>query len=89
MIADSFGKKRPHKQVSPLIAALVWRWEKWKSIITSKAPLVTKETAKASLSLVQMDNSKMLKALPGFVYVPLQQTIARICKNLPQAQNPS
>ncbi len=82
MIADAFGKKRPHKKVTPFLAAMVWRIEKLKSFFTGKDPLVTKETAKTSLALVEMDNSKLQKALPAFQYRSLEQSIQRICNSL-------
>lgn len=82
MIADAFGVKRPYKKVSPLLAAIVWRLEKIRSLFTGKDPLVTKETAKTGLTLVRVDNNKLLKALPSFKYQPLQQSIIRICKAL-------
>jgi nucleoside-diphosphate-sugar epimerase len=43
MIADGFGKKRPHLKVSPLLAEIVWRLEGIKSMFTGKQPLLTKE----------------------------------------------
>lgn len=82
MIADAFDKKRPHKKVSPLLAAIVWRVEKVRSLFTGKDPMITKETARTSLALVTMDNKKMLQALPAFSYEPLQKSIERICKAL-------
>ena len=80
MIADAFGTKRPHKQVTPFLASVVWRLEKMKSIFTHKDPVVTKETAKNALATVDFDNSKFLKAFPDFHYTPLQESIERICK---------
>jgi dihydroflavonol-4-reductase len=87
MIADAFGKKRPHRAVTPLLAAIVWRLEKLKSMFTGKNPLVTKETAHTSLALVEVDNSKLLKALPGFTYQPLQQSVQRIAGSLKKEYN--
>jgi nucleoside-diphosphate-sugar epimerase len=78
-IADAFGVKRPHKKVSPLLAALVWRFEAIRSVFTGKEPLVTKETAKTGLALIRIDNGKLLNALPLFSYQPISQTIQRIC----------
>jgi dihydroflavonol-4-reductase len=80
MIADAFGTKRPHKQVTPFLASVVWRLEKLKSTFTKKEPLVTKETADNALATVNFDNSKFLKTFPDFRYRPLQQSIERICK---------
>jgi dihydroflavonol-4-reductase len=79
MIADAFHVRRPHKKVNSFLAALVWRLEKIRGIMTGKDPLVTKETAMTSLALVEIDNSKLLTTLPAFRYQPLQQSIQRIC----------
>lgn len=82
MIADSFGKKRPSKKVTPFLAASVWRLEKVKSSFTKKDPMVTKETAESALATVLFDNSALLKALPGFAYTLLQKSVEEICKQL-------
>lgn len=82
MIADGFGVRRPSRKVTPLLAALVWRVEQVKQWITGKAPLITKETAATGLAHVSFDNSKLLKALPEFIYTPMQQSVQRICKAL-------
>lgn len=82
MIADTFGKKRPHKAVTPFLAAMVWHLEKVKSFFTKKDPLVTKETADSALSTIQFDNSALLKALPSFAYTPLQKSVEDICQQL-------
>ena len=84
MIADAFGKKRPHKKVSPFMAAVVWRAEKIRSLFSGKDPMITKETARTSLALVRVDNQKLLTALPAFKYQPIQQSIERICAALQQ-----
>lgn len=82
MVADGFGKKRPHKMVTPFLASVVWRLEKLKSLFTRKAPLVTKETAATALAVADFNNKKLLEALPGFGYTPLQQSVETICKSL-------
>jgi nucleoside-diphosphate-sugar epimerase len=74
-IADAFGKKRPHKKVTPFLAGLVWRWEKLKSTFTNVAPLVTKETTDTAFAIADFDNSKFLKTFPGFAYTPLHVTV--------------
>lgn len=82
MIAAGFGKKAPHKKVTPFIAAIVWRLEAVKSWFTKKDPLVTKETAKTALAKVQFDNSKLLKFLPSFQYKKTEHTINEVCRLL-------
>ncbi len=81
-IAAGFGKKAPHKKVTPLIAATVWRLEAVKSFFTGKDPMITKETANTAQSKVYYNNTKLLKFLPGFSYTPISQTTQRICKQL-------
>ena len=86
-IAVAFGKKPPHKRVTPLLADLVWRMEAVKSLFNGKQPLLTKETASTAQEKVYFDNSKLLKYLPGFTYSPLEQTILNICAELRQQYN--
>lgn len=83
-IAKYFNKKPPHKQVTPLIAAIVWRLEAVKGWLTGKQPMLTKETAKTAQAKVQFDNSKLKKHLPNFSYTPLEQSIERVCNELTQ-----
>lgn len=78
-IADTFQIKRPHKKVTPLLAAIVWRLEALKSRITGKRPLVTKESAATALAQVRFDNHKLLQALPDFRYHSIQETISWTC----------
>lgn len=81
-IAKNFQKKKPSKEVTPLVAAIVWRFEYLKSIITKQNPLITKETAATALTKVVYDNSKLLKALPDFQYADFNKSIENICVEL-------
>lgn len=82
MIAQAFGKKPPHKRVTAWMAAIVWRLEAIKSTFTGKSPLLTKETAKTARAKVRFNNEKLLQAIPGFQYAPMEQSIMRICEEL-------
>lgn len=79
LIAKEFGKKHPYKEVTPFLAAIVWRLEALKSRFTGKNPLITKETAATAQAKVFFDNSKLLKFLPSFSYTPFEETIKRVC----------
>ena len=81
-IANAFGKRPPYKQVTPLLAAIVWRLEAIKGMITGKAPLLTKETAATAQAVVHFDNTKFLKAFPEFKYHTIQETIQRTATEL-------
>jgi len=82
MIADAFGKKRPHKMVTPFMASVVWRLKKLTSLFTGKDPMITKETAATALAVVNFDNGKLLKALPAFTYTPLEDSVKRIAEKV-------
>jgi nucleoside-diphosphate-sugar epimerase len=82
IMAAAFGKKAPHKKVTPFIAAIVWRIEAVKSWFTKQDPLITKETAKTALAKVQFDNSKLFKFLPAFKYKNISETITKVCGEL-------
>lgn len=81
-IANCFNKKPPYKKVAPALAAIVWRREAIKSMFTKKEALVTKETARTALAKVYFDNSKILNALPGFTFTPVDETIKNTCATL-------
>jgi dihydroflavonol-4-reductase len=87
MIAKGFGKKPPHRKVTPLLAEIVWRLEAIKGLITGKDPLLTKETARTAQAVVRFDNSKLLKQFPNFQYTALEESIQRICGELAKKHN--
>ena len=60
--------------VTPLLAEVAWRVEWLKEKILGVEPVVTKESARASVSSFYYDNAKSL-SLPGFSYRPLEETI--------------
>lgn len=78
-IATAFQKKPPYKKVTPLIGALVWRWEKIKSTFSKSKPLLTKETVHTAMTSVFYDNRNFLERFPQFSYTALSATIQRIC----------
>lgn len=84
LIAAAFHKKPPHKKVTPLLAAFVWRLEAIEAFFSGKDPLLTKETSKTARAKVSFDNSKFLNQFPNFSYAPLAESIHRICGELKQ-----
>jgi dihydroflavonol-4-reductase len=87
LIAGAFGKKPPHKMVTPLIAKIVWRLEALKSKFTGQDPLITKETAKTAMAKVNFDNSKLTKYLPHFSYRKIEDTVSYTCALFQQKLN--
>jgi len=81
-IATAFNKRPPYKKVTPLLAAIVWRLEAFKGLISGKTPLLTKETAATAQAVVHFDNTKFLKTFPEFKYRNIVDTINRTCVEL-------
>lgn len=79
VIADNFGKKRPFRRATPFLAQVAWRLEKIKAL-WGQAPLLTKESARVAHSQTYFNNSKIVHALPGFSFIPLEKSIERACK---------
>lgn len=86
-MAEHYAKRPPHKRATPIMAGLVWRWEKLRSLFTGRDPVVTKETARIAFNKTKYDNQKFLEAFPGFSYTPLQQSIAQSCRAFQQKLN--
>jgi nucleoside-diphosphate-sugar epimerase len=84
-IASGFGKKGPGRKTTPFLLGLAWRIEKIKALFTGKKPLLTKESARVAQSQTWFSNEKILKALPGFVFTPLETTIQKACSLYAQA----
>ncbi len=83
MIAGQFGKKIPTREATPLLLNIAWRVEKLKSMFTGVKPLLTKESARVAVSKTWFENDKLLKALPGFSFTPLEETIKKACEKYP------
>jgi dihydroflavonol-4-reductase len=79
-IADGLGKRRPSKAATPFLLGIAWRLEKIKSMLNKSRPLLTRESAKLACSQTYFDNTKILKALPGFSFTPLEETIQKACE---------
>ena len=84
-IADGFGKKHPVWEATPFLSNIAWRFEKIRSMIKGDKPLITKETARIALSKTYWQNDKILRALPGFSFMPLEQCITNACKKYAEA----
>lgn len=78
LMAEALGKKPPHIAAGPALSAAVWRWQALLKTVTGKEPSVTRETARTAQAQCFYDNSKLLKALPGFTYTPMPETITRM-----------
>jgi dihydroflavonol-4-reductase len=87
MMAKHFHKRPPHRKVTPLLAAIVWRWEALKSKFSGKDPMLTKETARTALAKVHFNNNKLTRYFLNFEYQPVRRSIERICAELEKKHN--
>jgi nucleoside-diphosphate-sugar epimerase len=80
VMSAAFGKRHPTRQANAFLLGIAWRMEKIKSICTGHRPLITKESARVAMSKTWFENDKLLKALPGFSFTPLEETIKKACQ---------
>lgn len=79
-IAYHFKKKAPTRKASDWMMSMAWRMEKFKSLFTGEDPLLTKESAKVAISKTWFLNDKLLNAIPGFSFRPMEETIQMACE---------
>jgi nucleoside-diphosphate-sugar epimerase len=79
-IADQFNKRKPTKEATAFLLGIAWRLEWLKSKFSGSKPLLSKESAKVASSKTWFENDKILKALPGFSFTPLEETIKKACE---------
>lgn len=74
MIAQELGVAPPPITVGPLLAEVAWRVEWLKEKILGATPMVTKESARASVTNYTYGNEKS-RSVFGFEYIPFEQTV--------------
>jgi|SRR5450432_507213 len=79
MMAAGFGKKPPSRLATPVLSGMAWRLEKIKSAFTKNKPLLTRETARIGRHHSLYKNHKLLRALPGFRFRSLEDSINEAC----------
>jgi nucleoside-diphosphate-sugar epimerase len=88
-IAISMNKKKPSQATTPFLLNVAWRIEKFKAFFTGKRPLLTRDSARVAQSKTYFENNKLLAALPGFTFTPLEQSIGEAAKKYLEAVNHS
>lgn len=79
-MAENFQKKKPSKETTPTLIAIAWRMEKLKSMLNGHRPLLTRESARVAHSKTYFENAKILAALEGFSFTPLEESIQKACE---------
>jgi len=77
-IAKALNVKSPPFCADPILSGIAWRALKVASLFSSKAPLITKETAHSANSFYSYSSEKIIKEL-GFEFIPLEKSIADTC----------
>ena len=73
-IANAIHKPAPNIRVTNIMKSLAWRIEWLRSRLTGKKPMVTRDTANASMRTFLYENAKSLNTF-NFTYTPILQTI--------------
>ncbi len=77
-VAAAIGVEPPSRPVRDWQAELAWRAEGARALLTRKQPLLTKESARRSMTLGAYDNSKSLAA--GAHYRPVEESIEDVAE---------
>ncbi len=79
-IAAGFNKPGPTKAAGPFLLSMGWKIEKLKSLFTGRKPLLTPESVRVAINKTYFQNDKILKALSGFSFTPLEESIRNACR---------
>ncbi len=79
-IADSLKKSRPRIKISKWMTEFIWRFEFVKSKIALSPPLLTKHTARSSVSDHPFSSEKIIKAL-GYEFATIEDCIQRVVRD--------
>ncbi len=80
LMAHELGVRPPHIHAAKWLTELVWRWKAVQAFFTGKEHTVTRETAATAQRKTYYNNRKLLKCLPEFEYMPIEDTITRMAK---------
>lgn len=81
LMAGALGRRPPRYLAGSMVTGIAWRLSMLKSAVTGANPVITRETAINAQGISIYKNEKLLAALPGFTYRPIEITI----KNMAQA----
>lgn len=76
MIADAAGAKRPSVRVNRFLSRIAWRYFWLRALLSGKAPIITRDTARASQEKHFYSSEKMLHEF-DFVFTPILETVKR------------
>lgn len=75
-IAATLNVKKPSIKITKFLAAIAWRLDRVRSIITGKKVLFTKQSAKSLQHKTYYSSEKIIKTL-GFKFTPIKEVIKK------------
>ena len=81
LMANALNKKPPRYYANPFMTGIAWRLSRLKSALLGSKSIISRETVNNSNAICYYNNKKLLKALPGFSYTPINQTIERMAQS--------
>ncbi len=77
-IASLLNKKKPGIQATPFMLDIAWRAAKLVAFLTRGKPSLTKESTQAAAAKLAYTNNKIIEALGGYSFKPVDQTLQEI-----------
>jgi hypothetical protein len=75
-IAEGLGKSKATIKVTPFLKEIAWRIETFRSFITGRQPLITKETANSAMTDGSYSTVKIKRAI-NFQFTDINTTIKK------------
>jgi nucleoside-diphosphate-sugar epimerase len=85
LIARELGVKPPPITVGPFLAEVAWRVEWLKEKLLGATPMLTRESARASVSHYTYGNEKS-QTMFGFRYLPFEETVHEVAEQYLEAK---
>lgn len=79
LIAEKFKKRKATIKVTPFLKEIAWRIEFLRNIFSWGKPLITKETANASMRIKSYSNKK-IKDILDYQFIPIKESVKNYCK---------
>ncbi len=80
-IAKETNAKAPKKLAGKFLTELAWRLDRFKSFFTRKTPTLTKDSARASQTIIEYSSQKALDKFPDFSFRKLEESVQFAVKN--------
>ncbi|RLD51297.1 MAG: hypothetical protein DRJ05_18565 [Bacteroidetes bacterium] len=78
-IAEYYKKPKPKYPAGKWMSEIAWRLFHFRKLITSKKPLITKETARTANNKYLYTNKKVLETI-DFQFLPVEQSVKDSCE---------